>query len=683
MNKEEAKNRIELLREKIKKLNYQYFVLDREEVPESVRDSLKKELREMEEQFPEFITPDSPTQRVGSALSGRFEKVAHLTPKKSLQDVFSEEEFRDWIERIRKLAPEKKITYIAELKIDGLNITLHYEKGILKRAITRGDGIHGEDVTHTVRTIESVPLSLNETIDLEISGEVYMSRKAFEKMNEEQEKKGEELFANPRNAAAGTVRQLDPKVAAKRELDALFYELGKNSLKEQPETQEEVLKTFQKLGLKVSKEYHVFHNPEDVIEHVDKMAKKREKLPFDIDGTVVKVNEKKLWPELGFTAKAPRYAIAYKFPAEKVSTQILDIRVQVGRTGALTPVAIMKPTLVAGTIVERATLHNEDEMRKKDIRIGDHVIIHKAGEIIPEVVEVLKDLRTGKEKIFHFPKECPVCGGKVVRKEGEAAHRCINQDCPARTIERYLHFVSRTAMNIEGLGDKIIEQLVDADLISDPADIYKLKKEDFLTLPLFKDKKAENLLTAIEKSKEVTLDRFIYALGIRYLGEQSSADFATYVLHKAAELHHEKELKHLTLLDLIRIAEHLSIEELTNIEGVGKKVAQAIYEYFHDRKNLELIGKFHEVGIKIILQKAAKKTPIFGKNFVITGTLAGITRDQAKEKIKSLGGRVQSSVGKDTDYLVCGEEPGSKLEKAKKLGTKILTEKEFLDLTNK
>ncbi|MFA6550546.1 MAG: NAD-dependent DNA ligase LigA [Candidatus Gracilibacteria bacterium] len=674
MDKESARIRIEKLKEKIKELNYQYFVLDESPVSEDVRDSLKKELRALEAEFPEFVTSDSPTQRVGSVLSGKFEKIKHISPKKSLQDVFSGQELIDWTERIQKLVPDQEINFVCELKIDGLNITLHYKKGKFIQAITRGDGEKGEDVTHTVKTIESVPMELNEPIDIEVSGEVYISKKAFEKTNKEQVAAGLEPFANPRNAAAGAIRQLDPKVAADRELEAFFYEIGANMIFPKIASQEEALNKLQALGLKVNKKFHLCKNIKEVIEYIENIPNIREKLPYEIDGVVVKVNSKSQWEQMGFTAKAPRYAVAFKFQPKQVTTKILDIIVQVGRTGAITPVAVLEPVLVSGSTVARATLHNEDEMEKKDVRIGDTVIIQKAGDVIPEIVSVITDLRTGAEKKFIFPKVCPVCGSEIIREDGMAAYRCTNSDCFGMKKEAMIHFVSKDAMNIEGLGEKVVIQFLDEGMIAKPPDIFRLKKEDLLSLPLFKDKKADNILESIEKSKRVPLDKFIYALGIRYLGEQNSSDFAKYILQK--EVHPED----FQIPDFIEILKNLTIDELHLIEGVGEKVGQSIFDYSRNIKNLEILSELYELGIRFTFGPAKTNANITGKSFVLTGTLESMSRDVAKAKIKELGGKVLSAITQETDYLVVGAEAGSKLEKAKEIGVKILNEEEFLKM---
>lgn len=670
MDKKEAQQRIEKLREKIKELNYQYFVLDKSEVSENVRDSLKQELRRLEAEFPEFITPDSPTQRVGSVLSGRFEKVKHLTAKKSLADAFSEEDLLDWHSRISKYVHGEPIQFVCELKIDGLNITVHYEKGKYVRALTRGDGVQGEDVTHTVKTIEHIPLSLREPVDIEVAGEVYIAKADFQKINEDQKREGAEPFANARNAAAGTVRQLDPAIAASRNLSAFFYELGKNKLDHEPTTQLDTLERFKDLGLPVNNEYQFFGTIEDVINFCKSWHDKRDDLPYEVDGIVIKVNKKDQQKIMGFTAKAPRYAIAYKFPAEQATTKVLDIHVQVGRTGILTPVAILSPIKVAGSTISRATLHNEDEMARKDIRIGDTVVIQKAGDVIPEVVEVLKDLRTGHEQKFKFPKKCPVCGSKVIREEGEAAHRCTNSDCVAQDRRRFIHFVQ--VLDIEGLGEKVVIQLMDHALIEDPADIFTLTKNDFMSLPLFKEKRSLNLVNAIDKVREVPLGRLLFALGIRHVGSQMAEELAHYL---------QVESKHdtLTIPEIIQMGTAMKQDRLEEVEGIGTKVAAEICKWFQSESNQELLAKLEQVGVKIKAEVKGEQT-LKDKTFVLTGTLQSMSRDEAKDKVRALGGRVSGSVSAKTSYVIAGENPGSKYDKAKKLDVPILTEEEFLKL---
>ncbi len=697
MDQKEAKKRIEKLKEKIKELNYQYFVLDNSQVEESVRDSLKRELIELETKFPEYITEDSPTQRVGSTLSGRFAKKKHTTAKKSLADVFSEEEIMEWYERIQKLV-SKPLDFVCELKIDGLNITVLYEKGLLKRALTRGNGIEGEDVTHTVRTIKSIPLSLNEKIELEASGEVFISKKEFERINEEQAKNNKPLFANTRNTAAGSVRQLDPSVASNRNLDMFFYSIDKNT-SNNINSQQESLKFLKKMGLKICGHYEHLDSIEKVVKFCHKWQEKRHELPYEIDGIVIKVNDFDQQQAMGYTAKAPRYAVAYKFPAEQVSSRILDIILQVGRTGAITPVAVMQPTLVAGSVVSRATLHNEDEIRRKDIRIGDTVIIQKAGDVIPEVVEVLKDLRTGSEKTFKFPKECPVCGSEIMRKEGEAAYRCINPRCYAIEREAIIHFVSKKGFNIDGLGEKVVIQLIDNNIISKPDDIFRIEKGDLLTLDLFQEKRADNLVASIEKAKNINLEAFLFSLGIRHLGEQSSYDFAKYLIGHAKksikklerkkkstpeptlfEVEEQTISEEFSILDLLETVSSFSPEEITNIDGIGEKMGSSISHWFEDHKHQELLENLYQLGISLKTEQLKTTGKLEGKNFVLTGSLENLTRDQAKQLIKNSGGKVHSSLTKDTDFVVAGESPGSKYNKAKELGLKIITEEEFRNM---
>lgn len=665
-----AKERVEKLREKIRDLNYKYFVLDQSEFSESVRDSLKQELIDLETQFPQFISADSPTQRVGSILSGRFKELPHKSPKMSLSDVFSAEEIREWYERIRKLV-DGPIEFVCELKIDGLNITIQYEKGLLARALTRGNGKFGEDVTHTLKTIESVPLKLNEEIDLEVSGEVYLSKKSFKDLNKAQAKADLPLFANPRNAAAGSVRQLDPSVSASRKLDMFVYHLDSNGITKAPETQEDILRTLQRLGLRICSDFKKFSDIEDVIKFCDQSSEAREKLPFEIDGIVIKVNDLVQQRQMGFTAKAPRYAVAYKFPAAQVSSRIIDIILQVGRTGAITPVAVMTPTLVAGSTISRATLHNEDEINKKDIRIGDTVIIQKAGDVIPEVVEVIKDLRTGDERSFKFPENCPICNSKIDRNPGESAFYCSNKNCYAREKEAIIHFVSKKAFDIDGLGESVVTQLLDAGLIRDSADIFSLKAEDLMGLELFKEKRTNNLFTSIEKSKTIALERFLFALGIRYLGEQSSYDLAKQIQSRRTDS------VTLTILELLEVIQGFSGEDLKNIDGIGEKIGETIFEWFHDGKNQEYLRKLQSSGIILKTDSLKTSGTLAGKSFVLTGSLSSMTRDQAKNLIKSKGGKVHSSVSKETDFVLVGDEAGSKLKKAQELGIKTISEDEF------
>jgi DNA ligase (NAD+) len=700
MDKKQAHERILKLKEWLKKWNHDYFVLDKNDVSEAARDKIKKELIELEGQHPEFVTPDSPTQRVGSPLGARFAKIKHITPKQSLMDVFSKQELRDWEERNQKLVPGEKLDYISELKIDGLNISIIYENGKYAKALTRGDGVHGEDVTHTVRTIESVPMELFEVDGvkledypiIEVGGEVFMSKKALADVN----KGEEEPFANPRNAAAGTIRQLDPAVAAERKLEMFFYSLNLvgDSKIAFPTSQKGLLELLQKLGFCVNKNF-VHHSTLDSVQkEMAKVGKKRESLPYDIDGIVVKVNDMRHQKLLGSTAKCPRWAVAYKFPAEQSTSQILDITVQVGRTGALTPVAILKPTEVSGSTVSRATLHNEDEIQRKDVRIGDTVVIQKAGDVIPEVVQVLTELRDGKEKVFHMPKHCPVCEGKIERPEGEVAWRCVNAECPAVHQQQLEHFVSRKAFDIVGLGEKVIEQLVNERLVKDAGDFFSLKYSDLLKLDLFKDKRAQNLLDSVEKAKVIPLPRLIFALGIRYIGEENAtllADHLNLKTHKI-EIAESQQRDQMALFDepaktrkadvaeieeMLHEIQKLSLEEITAIGRIGDTVAPAIHDWFHDKHNVALLHKLQKAGVKLTLEKKAISHKLKNKTFVITGTLPTLSRDEAKEIIRLNGGKSAAAVSKNTDFVLAGTEPGTKYDEAMKLGVPIIDETLF------
>ena len=688
MDKADAQRRIEKLRTKINDLNYKYFVLDESEVGESIRDALKKELIDLETQFPQFITPQSPTQRVGNVLSGKFAKIAHKSRKWSLQDAFSEEDIILWYERLTKFTTNTNFDFVTELKIDGLNVTLWYEKGKLEKAITRGNGREGEDITHTIRTIKSVPLELREPITIEVSGEVYMPKASFEKL---------EGFANPRNAAAGTVRQLDPKVAENRDLDLFFYEIGECD--KRPQTQKEVMETLNSLGLRTDSHYKHHVDIKSVLEFCKQWTDKRSSLPYDIDGIVIKVNSMESQKNLGYTAKAPRFAIAYKFPAEQAVTKVLDIIIQVGRTGALTPVAVLEPTLVAGSTVSRATLHNEDEIIRKDVRIGDTVIIQKAGDIIPEVVTVMTDLRTGAEKPFKFPKECPVCGSEVIKPEGEAISRCSNTSCGAIMRESLAHFVSKHAFDIDGLGEKVVDQLIDAGLIHDAADIFGLHRADLLGLELFQEKRADNLLNAATKALDITLDKFLFSLGIRHIGEQTSQIIGRFLQNKEVpnelmKAPSKREKAQTSLFGdeevdadmfpipaIMSAMERTSLEELTSIEGLGDKVATSLYDWFGEDGNTEFLQKLFAKGVNVLkMREIEGKEGISGKTFVITGTLESIGRSQAKDMIIKNGGHVSGSVSKQTDYVIAGENPGSKYTKAQELNVQILSEGDFLNL---
>ncbi|HVW66625.1 MAG TPA: NAD-dependent DNA ligase LigA [Candidatus Peribacteraceae bacterium] len=718
MNHEQAEKRIAKLRKEIWRLNKAYFIENKTEVSEDVRDALKQELIALEKEFPDLITKDSPTQRVGAPLDGRLPKVMHLTPKESLTDVFSHAELEDWVTQMQRSLGDmqREFEFVSELKIDGLNISLVYEKTQagsrepqddltyhLLRAVTRGNGVEGEDVTHTVRTIENVPLALHIEYKgkttpptfIEIGGEVYMPKASLAKLNKHLP--DGEKFANPRNAAAGSVRQLDPKVAAERDLRMFCYMLGNGAADafELP-TQESILQFFIDAGLPVCTDFRVMRGLTNVEKMFEETAKKREKLPFDIDGLVIKVNDRKLQRDLGSTAKAPRWARAYKFPAEEKTAQVQDIILQVGRTGAITPVASLTPTHIAGTVVTRATLHNADEIERLDVRIGDTVVIRKAGDIIPEVMEVLKNLRPAGSKPFHFPAHCPQCGTKLTRPEGEVAIYCPNRDCPGVKHESIEHLTSRYAFNIEGLGTETVEELLNAGLITDSADIFFLTADDLLTLPLFKEKKTENLLASIEKAKKIPLERFLFALGIRHVGRETAELLARNIDWPVKDVKMKEvtetrlqpslfggEAKEVTLraIPVTAIEERLSQlkeEDLDAINGIGATVTESVIEWIKHKEHKELLHKFEKAGVICLLPKRSTVKQIFAdKTFVLTGTLPHLSREEAKEMIKERGGKVSGSVSKKTDYVLAGEDPGSKFDDAKNLNVLIIDEDAF------
>ncbi len=684
MNKQQAQQRISKLRESIDRYRYEYHVLDKSSISEAALDSLKHELTLLEQQFPELITPDSPTQRVAGEPLKQFKKVQHRTPMLSLNDVFSVEELQAWYERIQKIVPNEKITYYAEPKLDGLAVSLVYQNGVFEYGATRGNGVVGEDVTLNLRTIESIPLLLNREVvtdptlkkwqeqalksRIEIRGEVVISRPNFKKLNEIQKKNGLPTFANPRNLAAGSIRQLDPKLAAARLLDFVAWRLIAPF--ELPRHQDEH-HLASALGFKTRPEARSCNNLEEVNKFLKELSKLREHLPFQTDGAVINIDQARLWPKLGVVGKAPRAIIAFKFAAEEASTKVLDIQVQVGRTGALTPVAMLEPTVVAGSTVSRASLHNEDEIKRKDIRIGDTVIIHKAGDIIPEVVKVLTELRDGSEKVFKMPRKCPLCESKIVQPEGEAVARCSNPNCFGQEKERILHFVGRAAFDIDGAGEAVIDQLLQKALIRDTADLFLLKLGDIEALDRFATKSASNLYDAIQSSKHQPLARFLYGLGIRHVGEQTAYDLANYLRQKFG-----KELEKSAAL--LQKAQSLSLEDYEGIEGVGKVVAESIYQYFNADSTKTLFHKFHSVDLSLEMPEVSdvEKLPLYGKTVVFTGHLESITREEGEARVRELGGKPSSSVSQNTSYVVVGTDPGSKADKAKKLGVPILTEKE-------
>lgn len=661
-----VKKRIEKLRHTIEKHRYNYHVLDKQEISDTALDSLKDELKKLEEQYPELITPDSPTQRVAGQAKDELVKFAHTIPQWSLGDAFTEEDIIDFdakVKRFLKLPESQSMEYVCELKIDGLKIVLYYEKGVLVRGVTRGDGVVGEDVTHNVRTIDSVPLSLEKPIDIVVEGEVWMNKKQFEKLNAERKKLGEPLFANPRNIAAGSIRQLDPKIAASRKLDTFLYDVDQSSVAI-PDTQYAELSFLQKNGFKTNPHFRQCNDISEVILYWREWQKKAPKQEYLVDGVVVKVNNRALQERLGYTGKSPRFAIAFKFPAEQVTTVVEDIVLQVGRTGVVTPVAHLRPVLVAGSTVSRATLHNEDEIKRLDVRIGDTVILQKAGDVIPDIVSVLTDLRTGREKPFVFPKKVAGCGGdgSIERIPGQVAYRCVSNDSFDQLKRKFYYFVSKKAFDMDGLGPKIIDVLLDQGLISTFDDIFTLKRGDVLALPRFAEKSVDNLIASIEKARTISLTRFLIALSITHVGEETAEDIA----------------EHFGTIERVRKATVLEVE---SIEGVGPIVARSLVDFFADSESQKLVDRLLvQVRVLPVVRAQNKALPFSDKTFVLTGTLATMSRDEAKQKIKINGGSVVGSVSKNTTYVVVGENPGSKLNEAEKLGVSVLTEEQFVKM---
>jgi len=658
----DVKKRISELREEIRYHDRKYYVENNPVISDYEYDQLMEELKKLESEHPEYVTPDSPTQRVSGQPVEGFSSVKHKIPMLSLDNTYSSKELLDFDKRMKKFLGGEKPDYAVELKIDGVGVALIYENGRLVRGATRGDGTTGDDITSNIRTIKSIPLKLdiaNETKPLancEVRGEVYMTRKGFEALNKEKAKKGEPLFANPRNAAAGSLRQLDPKVVSKRNLDVFLYTLSYTK-EGGYKTHMECLEAMKKAGLKVNPNINKFSNIEDVIKYCDSWENKKETLDYETDGMVIKVESLEQQKRLGSTIKNPRWAVAYKFPPKQVTTKITDIVIQVGRTGALTPVAVLEPVELSGSTISRATLHNEDEIKRKDIRVGDTVFIEKAGEVIPEVIKPVKEKRTGKEKIFIMPKKCPVCNSDVVRPEDEAVSRCIGLSCPAQLKNSLHHFASRHAMNIDGLGPAIIDQLVDKKIVRDISDLYILKIDVLANLERMGEKSAQNLLDEINESKKNEFSRLLFGLGIRYVGR-----------HIAKLLS-----ENFSSIDEIMHAEKEKIEK---IEGIGGIVAESIILFFRDEKNREIIEKLGKNGVSME-SKVEKKGLLSGKRFVFTGILEKYSRAEAEGIVESLGGSFTSSVSENVDFVVAGKDPGSKYEKAKKLGIAIISEEEF------
>lgn len=667
MDENKAKQKIEELRAVIAKHEYAYYVMDAPTVSDARYDALMRELIAWETEYPSLVTATSPTQRVsGSPLEG-FERVVHRTPMRSLGNVFSKGELAAFDKRVRSgLDTDAPVTYVVEHKIDGLAMNLTYENGILVSGVTRGDGREGEDVTTNIKTIRSVPLELrSDEVDvptvLEVRGEVYMPKDAFHALNRKREKEGEQLFANPRNAAAGSLRQLDPRITAERSLDAIWYAVGVTEGVEL-KTHQEMLAYLTKLGFKTSPVHESFDDIDKLFDYAVSWQDKRDALDYAIDGIVIKVDDLADRVRLGETAKDPRWATAYKFPAEEAETVVEDIVISVGRTGVLTPTAALRPVQLAGTTVSRATLHNEDYIKMKDIRIGDTVIVHKAGEIIPEVVRTLAEKRTGAEEAYVMPTVCPECGAPAERYESEAARKCTNPQCPARGREGLFHFVSRGAMNMDGIGPSVLTSMVASGLVRDVADLYTLTKEQLLTLDRVGDKSADNILSAIETSKEAGLARLLFALGIRHVGVKAAAVLA----------------EHFGSMEALIAADY---EAMVALDDIGQKIAESVIAYFSDEDNLRIVKRLDMYGVKMTEEKAERTaTTLAGMTFVLTGTLDTLTRNEAGAMIEAVGGKVTSSVSKKTSYVVAGREAGSKLTKAQSLGITVLNEAEFLAL---
>lgn len=657
----EIQAKIKALIDKINQANYEYYTLDQPRISDQQYDAYINELIELEALYPQYKTKDSPTQKIGGTILEGFEKVEHQTPMMSLSNAFNKEELSKYYDRIQKEVPSFTLT--TELKIDGLAATLIYEKGYLVKAATRGNGVVGEDITHNVKTIKTIPLKLKEPLDIEVRGEIFMPHQTFDKINEERKKNQEALFANPRNAAAGTIRQLDSKVAAKRNLDMFLYTIV--SAEKIVKTQYETLQYLEKLGFKVNPAYHLITSKEQLMKQIDDYDQQRKKLPYDTDGVVIKVNELNLYEDIGYTAKAPKWAIAYKFEAEKVETKINDIVFQVGRTGVITPVAELEPVMISGSLVSRATLHNYEYIKEKDIRVNDYVLVYKAGEIIPKVIEVILDKRTAQQP-FEMIENCPVCGMPLEKKDGEADHYCINLACPGKKLNKFIHFASKDAMDIENLGEKVLETFYDLGYINKLSDIYTLKthKEDLMKIPGFGQKSVEKLLDAIENSKNQSFDRLIYGLGIKHVGS------------KIAKLLTDHHLK-------IEDYYHLTPEELTLIPEIGHQIANSVIEYFKNPENIEEIEQLKKAGLTMEKEKTViANNKLNNLTFVITGTLEKYGRKEAQELIESFGGKVTGSVSKKTDYVLFGKEAGSKKDKAETLGVKLMSEAEFEALIN-
>src|SRR3989344_1612081 len=662
MDKHKARERINKLKETINYRRHLDHVQDKQEISDAALDSLKKELFDLEGQYPDLVTPDSPTQRVGGSPLKEFKKVVHAEKMLSFNDAFSKEDMALWLERISKLlTPQEKnqIDFYGELKIDGLAVELVYYNGIFTTGSTRGDGVIGEDITQNLKTIESIPLNINiNDKNFVVRGEVFISKKEFNNINQAQKEKGLPLYANPRNIAAGSMRQLDPTITASRKLDFFAYEIVTDLGIATHEQKHQLLK---KLGFKINPHNQYCKSLEEVFHFYDRSAILGEKLPYEIDGVVVMINNNALFLKLGAVGKAPRGAAAFKFPQNQATTVVEDIKIQVGRTGAMTPVALLKPVQVSGITITRATLHNEDEIKRLGLHIGDTVIVGRAGDVIPDVVKVLTELRTGKEKYFTMPSHCPACKTKLEKSDGEVVWHCKNPKCFARQRRSFYHFVSRAAFNIEGLGPKIIDRLLDESLVQDPGDLFSLKEGDIKQLERFGETSAKNIINAIGSKKSIPLARFIYSLGIRNIGAETAADLAA----------------HFASLEKLQEAK---LEDFDAMANIGPVVAKSVYEWFRDKRNAAFLRKLKKGGVTITNPPKKEKGKLSGKTFVFTGSLASIDRNLAKEKVRNLGGQVSESVSAKTSFVVAGEAPGSKADKAKKIGVKILNEQQFLEI---
>jgi len=685
MAKQDVADRIKKLKKEINHHRYLYHVLDRQEISDFALDALKKELSDLEKKYPEFMTPDSPTQRVGGKPLAKFEKFRHSSPMLSFNDAFSKEDMDDWEQRIKKLITrDLEINYYCELKIDGLAIEVVYRNGNFLAGATRGDGKVGENVTQNLKTVDAIPLKLREKSEIisdlkkeglfqvaknlekkwpetiTVRGEVFIHKHEFERTNKERQKTGQSIFANPRNMAAGSIRQLDPKITSERKLDSFAYDLINDFGQKTHEEKHKILKIF---GFKTNPNNKFCKELQAVFSFHNVWQKKREELSYEIDGVVVVVNQNDFFEKMGVVGKAPRGAIAFKFPLKEAVTIVEDIKLQIGRTGAMTPVAYLKPIEVGGVVVSRATLHNNDEIKRLGVKIGDTVVVGRAGDVIPDIIKVLPNLRSGKERFFKMPNICPSCHSFLIKKEKEIVWYCPNKNCPARKREGFYHFVSKTAFNIVGLGPKIIDRFLDEGLISDPADIFTLKEGDIKPLERFAEKSAENIIKSIQEKKEISLSRFLFSLGIRHIGEET----AIALQENFGEIERIKDA---------------NLEDLQRISDIGPEVSKSVFQWFRDRENLKLLKKLERVGIKIkegIIKKTANQK-LKGKTFVFTGELKKMTRDEAKERVRVLGGDVSESVSKNTSFLVGGENPGSKFEKAKKIGVRIIDEKAFLSI---